>query len=127
MFTAFSLFSFSLKPFTPYIFTFVFGHDYVTSANYYNILVFLLPFFAVDNLINAANLASKSYYYYTIKWCLVFLLCLSIYSALKVSAITAPIPSIFIALYISLFFSILVSIYWYLTVTKKYLMERAND
>ncbi|RWS61447.1 hypothetical protein DN597_27300, partial [Enterobacter cloacae] len=65
--------------------------------------------------------------YYTIKWCLVFLLCLSIYSALKVSAITAPIPSIFIALYISLFFSILVSIYWYLTVTKKYLMERAND
>lgn len=127
MFTAFSLFSFSLKLFTPYIFTFVFGHDYVTSANYYNILVFLLPFFAVDNLINAANLASKSYYYYTIKWCLVFLLCLSIYSALKVSAITAPIPSIFIALYISLFFSILVSIYWYLTVTKKYLMERAND
>lgn len=127
MFTAFSLFSFSLKPFTPYIVTFVFGHDYVTSANYYNILVFLLPFFAVDNLINAANLASKSYYYYTIKWCLVFLLCLSIYSALKVSAITAPIPSIFIALYISLFFSILVSIYWYLTVTKKYLMERAND
>ncbi|HGN9120952.1 TPA: hypothetical protein ACK1SE_003932, partial [Proteus mirabilis] len=90
---------------------------------------FLLPFLAVDNLINAANLASKSYYYFTLKWCIIFLVFLVIYSTLKIFSITTPIFSIFISLYASLFLSILISTYWYLTITKKHLMEqeRIND
>lgn len=129
MFIVFLLFSISLKPFTPFIFTFIFGNDYITSSYYYNILVFLLPFLAVDNLINAANLASKSYYYFTLKWCIIFLVFLVIYSTLKIFSITTPIFSIFISLYASLFLSILISTYWYLTITKKHLMEqeRIND
>lgn len=127
MFIVFMLFSLLLIPFSPKIFAFIFGEKYVFAANYYNVLIFLLPLYAVDNLVNAANLASKSFYYYSVKWCAVFLLCFGVFTSLQYFLTNSPVLNVYISMYVSLIFSIAISIYWYLAITKKHIMDHKDD
>ncbi|MEQ6278381.1 lipopolysaccharide biosynthesis protein [Kluyvera huaxiensis] len=123
----FILLSISIMPFSQSIFNFVFGHEYEMSAKYYNMLIFLLPLYAIDNMINAANLISKSYYYYSIKWAVIFIFCISVFLTLNNTFKNLAIINMYISLSTSLLLSVSISIYWYLTVTKKHMMDNKND